>query len=103
MVLTPEERRQMITDGVTGRVPLKELSREYHYDLKSLKRLVQRAGMHGIESVLSSEPKHYTEEEKKRAVMMLKAGVSQNKVAIEYNVGHDLIRTWKRQFGENIK
>ena len=98
--LTPAERRKMVTDGLSGRVPFKELSRDYHFDLKTLKRLVRRAGLHGLEEVLASTPMHYTEEEKKEAVRKYESGVSQNKLALEYNVGPDVIRAWRKRYGK---
>lgn len=100
LTLTPAKRRKMVTDGLSGRVPLKELSRSYHFDLKTLKRLVRRAGLHGLENVLASTPMHYTEDEKREVVRKFESGVSQNKLALEYNVGPDVIRTWRRRYGK---
>ncbi len=101
LTLTPAQRRKMVTDGLSGRVPLKELSRDYHFDLKTLKRLVRRAGLHGLENVLASTPMHYTEEEKEDAVRRYESGVSQNKLALEYNVGPDVIRDWRKRYGKS--
>lgn len=100
MALTYEEKRKMITAGIEKTVPLKKLARDYHYDLKTLKRYVARAEIHGIDAVFASYPKKISKEEKLEAVRLLRTGVSQNQIAILYNVEHSSVRDWLRLYGK---
>lgn len=95
------EKRRLLEDVIVNGKTVAEVVRENNLCRGGFQELVQRARIHGIESVLHNvRNKEYPDQFKIDVVKEVEAVQSVREVAIKYNVTYIVVRNWCRKYSE---
>lgn len=101
MKLTDEEKRQMLEEVLKEGISIATVTTRHGVSYKTFYKVVERARIHGIESVLhKNTPRSYTQDFKLKVVNAVLSGKAQARTAVEYNLTWNLVEYWCRKYAE---
>ena len=100
MHLDNERKRKLIQTLLEDKRKLKVLSREYGVHPEYVRKLLKRARVHGVESVLANGPRKHTVEFKLEVIRYVERGNLVSDAALAYNLSDALVLEWCRKYSE---
>ena len=100
MRLNNEEKRKLIQELLEDKHKLQTLSREYGVHPEYVRRLLRRARIHGVESVLFHGSRKYTTEFKLEVIRFVESGHSASETSVAYNLSSTVVDFWLRKYSE---
>ena len=100
MHLDNEKKRKLVEALLEDKRKLKVLSREYGVHPEYVRKLLKRARVHGVESVLANGRRTFTVEFKLEVIRFVEKGNLVSDAALTYNLTDALVLTWCRKYSE---
>ena len=100
MHLDNERKRKLIQALLEDKRKLKVLSREYGVHPEYVRKLLKRARVHGVESVLANGQRKYTVEFKLEVIRFVERGNLASDAAVAFNLSDALVLDWCRKYSE---
>ena len=100
MHLDNDQKRKLIQMLLEDKRKLNVLSREYGVHPEYVRKLLKRARVHGVESILANGRRTHTVEFKLEVIRFVENGNLVSDAALIYNLSDALVLDWCRKYSE---
>lgn len=97
-----DQKRKMLEEVIIQHESIMKVAQKYGLNKRTLRRLVDRARKHGIDSVLhNSKNRHYSDSFRLEVVRFIEDGGSYSQAGVKFNINHCMARAWYLGYSSN--